>query len=59
MFPRTLSNSAKNTLALLAKSGILKTSYLAGGSALALQLGHRISIDFDFFSESEKVYNKT
>lgn len=23
--------------------------YLAGGTALALQLGHRESIDFDFF----------
>ncbi len=25
--------------------------YLAGGTALALQLGHRDSVDFDFFSE--------
>lgn len=25
--------------------------YLAGGTALALQLGHRISVDFDLFSE--------
>jgi len=25
--------------------------YLAGGTGLALQLGHRISIDFDFFWE--------
>jgi len=24
--------------------------YLAGGTALALQIGHRVSIDFDFFS---------
>lgn len=27
--------------------------YLAGGTALALQIGHRISVDFDFFSQSE------
>lgn len=27
--------------------------YLAGGTALALQLGHRISADFDFFSEKK------
>jgi len=27
--------------------------YLAGGSALALQIGHRISEDFDLFSEKE------
>jgi len=26
--------------------------YLAGGTALALLLGHRISIDLDFFSEN-------
>ena len=26
---------------------------LAGGTALALQIGHRISVDFDFFSERE------
>ncbi|MDP3956449.1 MAG: nucleotidyl transferase AbiEii/AbiGii toxin family protein [bacterium] len=26
---------------------------LAGGTALALQLGHRVSADFDFFSEKE------
>ncbi len=25
--------------------------YLAGGTGLALQLGHRDSIDFDFFSK--------
>jgi len=28
--------------------------YLAGGTALALQLGHRDSIDFDFFSQQER-----
>lgn len=27
--------------------------YLAGGTALALQMGHRISVDFDLFSEKE------
>lgn len=32
---------------------ILNEFYLAGGTALALQLGHRISIDFDFFTQSE------
>ncbi|MDP3831398.1 MAG: nucleotidyl transferase AbiEii/AbiGii toxin family protein, partial [Ignavibacteriaceae bacterium] len=28
----------------------IKDFYLAGGTALALQMGHRISVDFDFFS---------
>ncbi|MEK7203638.1 MAG: nucleotidyl transferase AbiEii/AbiGii toxin family protein [Patescibacteria group bacterium] len=27
--------------------------YLAGGTALALQMGHRVSVDFDFFSKDE------
>jgi len=27
--------------------------YLAGGTALALQIGHRVSVDFDFFSQGE------
>ena len=53
MFPGTLSDNAKDTLALLGKQDFLKEAYLAGGSALALQLGHRKSIDFDFFSEKE------
>jgi hypothetical protein len=29
--------------------------YLAGGTALALQLGHRVSIDLDFFSETDEL----
>ncbi|MEK7673751.1 MAG: nucleotidyl transferase AbiEii/AbiGii toxin family protein [Patescibacteria group bacterium] len=35
--------------------------YLAGGTALALEIGHRISVDFDLFSEesiSEKLLTK-
>lgn len=53
MFPGTLSHHAQDTLALLGKQDFLKTTYLAGGSSLALQFGHRRSIDFDFFSENE------
>ena len=30
--------------------------YLAGGTALALQLGHRRSADLDFFSETDEVH---
>jgi len=50
MFPATLSVSAQDTLALLGNHNFFKTTYLAGGSCLALQLGHRKSIDFDFFT---------
>src|ERR1700675_1718197 len=27
--------------------------YLAGGTALALQIGHRISVDFDLFTDDD------
>lgn len=43
-----------NTLELLIelqKEEILKNFHLAGGTALALQLGHRRSIDLGFFSQ--------
>ena len=33
--------------------------YLAGGTALALQLGHRQSVDFDFFSNQAAIASKT
>lgn len=51
MFTATLSKNAKDALVLLGKSKILpRKTYLAGGSALALHFGHRISVDFDFFT---------
>ncbi len=50
MFATVLSDDAQAALALLAKSGLVKDAYLAGGSALALHFGHRYSIDFYFFS---------
>ncbi|KKQ35405.1 MAG: hypothetical protein US51_C0006G0002 [Microgenomates group bacterium GW2011_GWA2_37_6] len=53
MFTTTLSKDAATALALLGKSDILKDAYLAGGTACALQLGHRVSLDFDFFTEKE------
>jgi predicted nucleotidyltransferase component of viral defense system len=31
----------------------LEDFYLAGGTALALQVGHRVSVDFDFFHEEK------
>ncbi|MFH1452554.1 MAG: nucleotidyl transferase AbiEii/AbiGii toxin family protein [Armatimonadota bacterium] len=53
MFEETLIEGAKEKLILLGNSNILQDAYLAGGTALALQIGHRISVDFDFFSEKE------
>ncbi|MCX6791109.1 MAG: nucleotidyl transferase AbiEii/AbiGii toxin family protein [Candidatus Gribaldobacteria bacterium] len=53
MFEQALPGNAKNSLAILGESKLLDTAYLAGGTALALQLGHRISVDFDFFTKKE------
>lgn len=55
MFEEVLVKGARDSLALLGRSDILKDAYLAGGSAAALQLGHRISVDFDFFTTKEFV----
>lgn len=40
---------------LLSKLGFLKDYgfYLAGGTSLALQIGHRTSLDFDFYTKKE------
>lgn len=53
MFEQTLSRDTKKALALLGQSKILDHAYLAGGTACALHLGHRISIDLDFFTPQE------
>ena len=48
----------KNILVQLAQTADLTPFYLAGGTALALQLGHRISVDLDFFGEVELFHEK-
>ncbi|OGN09934.1 MAG: hypothetical protein A3J46_03470 [Candidatus Yanofskybacteria bacterium RIFCSPHIGHO2_02_FULL_41_11] len=53
MFEEVLPGNAKRALAVLGESGILDDAYLAGGTALALRLGHRVSVDLDFFSKKE------
>ncbi len=45
-----LSAEPRNTLIVLAGRPELRRFYLAGGTALALQWGHRTSVDLDFFS---------
>jgi len=50
MFEEVLSGNESQTLAVLGKSGLLADIYMAGGTALALQIGHRFSYDFDFFT---------
>ncbi|OGI20847.1 MAG: hypothetical protein A3B68_09970 [Candidatus Melainabacteria bacterium RIFCSPHIGHO2_02_FULL_34_12] len=50
MHQEALTNTGKLLLPYLSK---IKSYYLAGGTAIALQIGHRISIDFDFFADKK------
>lgn len=50
MFTPALPPQGQQTLELLSTRGLLQNFYLAGGTALALHLGHRLSEDLDFFS---------
>lgn len=53
MFAETLFGNTKEALAILGKSHLMDNAYLGGGTACALQLGHRISVDLDFFTPKE------
>lgn len=48
MFTNTLSLDTLRGLKLIGKEKWLDFAYLAGGTALALRLGHRQSADLDF-----------
>lgn len=47
-YPKVLS---KNQQGIIQKLKLPENFYLGGGTALALQIGHRTSIDFDFYSQ--------
>ena len=49
MHPRVLSGDGWTTVRGIAAEGVLDGWILAGGTGLALQLGHRYSEDLDFF----------
>lgn len=50
--PEALPRATQRALDYLSREPWLKRStwYLAGGTALALQIGHRASFDLDFFT---------
>ena len=43
----------KRAAILFPRFARFKKFYLVGGTALSLQIGHRLSVDFDFFSSDE------
>lgn len=55
MFENVLSSPTKSLLKNFKEGSLPKGFYLAGGTAVALYLGHRRSADLDFFTPSEFV----
>jgi len=53
MHSETLSPQTGRVLATLGQQPFVRPFYLAGGTALALQLGHRESVDLDFFQPQD------
>lgn len=58
MFDTVLLPETKNLLEKIGPEQLPQGSYLAGGTAVALQLGHRRSADLDFFTPREFVENQ-
>jgi hypothetical protein len=50
--PEAITPSCQTALTYLQQQPWLTDYYLAGGTALALQIGHRISTDLDWFTSS-------
>lgn len=51
MFDSGLAEATRKNLEILKNISFIQQFYLAGGTAVALYIGHRRSFDLDFFSE--------
>lgn len=52
LYWNTVNNTLKDALLLLMQSPIFDQFRLVGGTSLSLQLGHRMSIDIDLFTDA-------
>ena len=55
LFWNTVTENMRLALNDFSRTKVGEKFYLAGGTALSLQLGHRRSIDLDFFSPTEDI----
>jgi predicted nucleotidyltransferase component of viral defense system len=55
LFWNTVTADMRVILNEFSRSQVGAKFYLAGGTALSLQLGHRLSVDLDFFSPTEDI----
>ena len=53
MYKSVLEKTTINNIGILTQQDFIKSFYLAGGTACAIHLGHRISNDLDFFLEED------
>ena len=53
MHSEAIDEKTKRIFTKISKCDFIQNFYLAGGTALAIQLGHRESIDLDFFSNKK------
>ena len=53
MFKKPLLPDTLRAIKLVSKIPTVSNAYLAGGTGLSLHLGHRISVDLDFFSKEK------
>ncbi len=50
-----ISADMRQVLTQLGQQPFTQRFYLAGGTALSLRIGHRRSVDLDFFSETDEL----
>jgi predicted nucleotidyltransferase component of viral defense system len=55
LFWNTITENMRLVMNGFTKSELGEQFYLAGGTALSLQMGHRHSVDLDFFSQTEDI----
>jgi len=55
----TVTTEMHNLLKWASHQDFISPFYLAGGTALALRVGHRKSVDLDFFSQTDEVHERT
>lgn len=53
MFKESINQKTRPVLEKISQSDLVERFYLAGGTALAIALGHRESIDLDWFSQDD------
>ena len=53
MYESVLDDETKKNIEILSLQDFIRSFYLAGGTACAVHLGHRISNDLDFFSKKD------